>query len=58
VSNILSTAELYDPTAGTFTATGSMASPRYSHTSTALPDRRVLIVGGSDQAPGAELYFY
>ena len=44
----LSSAEIYDPAAGTFSATGSMSVPREGHTATILRDGRVLIAGGSD----------
>jgi hypothetical protein len=57
-------AELYDPTTGTFAPTANMAVPRSDHTATLLLDGRVLIVGGiyfsfdsiTDYYSTAELY--
>jgi hypothetical protein len=57
----LATVELYDPSTGTFTLTGSMAVGRFLHTATLLQNGKVLIVGGaltstSDPVATAEVY--
>jgi len=46
VGGILASAELYDPAARTFAATGSMTVPRAGQTITMLRDGRVLLTGG------------
>ena len=42
----LASAELYDPTTGAFSPTGSMTTPRVFQSATMLADGRVLIAGG------------
>jgi len=50
-------AELYDPVAGTFTPTGSMATARWGHTATRLQSGKVLVVGSQNPpVANAELY--
>lgn len=56
----LASAEIYDPSTGTFTAAGSMTVSRTFHSATLLGDGRVLVAGGFDgqreDLTSAELY--
>ena len=46
---VYSSAEVYDPARGTFSATGNMTTVRHKHAASLLPGGDVLIVGGSDK---------
>lgn len=55
----LTSAELYNPSTGTSSFTGSLNTGRYSHTATLLNNGTVLVVGGLDnntRLSSAELY--
>ena len=54
----LTSAELYDPVAGTWSTTGSLSTARERHTATLLPNGKVLVAAGLNPTDltSAELY--
>ena len=50
-----SSAEIFDPRTGTWTATPAMSTGRFEHTATALADGKVLMVGGQGPGEGGRL---
>ncbi len=59
-SEILASAELYDPASKSWTATGSMSTPRFNYPAVVLGDGQVLVVAGDTLGSGplvsVELY--
>jgi hypothetical protein len=55
-SNVLASAELYNPATGIWTATGSMNTPHYGHAAILLTNGQVLVAGSQNGAITAELY--
>jgi len=51
----LASAEIYHPTSNSWTAAAAMHVPRRMHISIGLRDGRVLVVGGTNVAPGSPL---
>jgi GH25 family lysozyme M1 (1,4-beta-N-acetylmuramidase)/N-acetylneuraminic acid mutarotase len=54
----LSSAELFDPSNGTWTVTGSLNFGRMNHTATLLPSGKVLVAGGATTNPVTSTEIY
>ena len=55
-ATFLNTAELYDPTSGTWSPTGNLTFPRAEHAATELPNGKVVVAGGFTAYKSAEVY--
>jgi hypothetical protein len=52
-SNVISSAEIFDPAAGKISNTGSLIQARFGHTATLLQNGNVLVVGGFSDPGGS-----
>ena len=52
----LATAELFDPTSGSFALMGGMSTRRKLHTATLFNDGTVLVTGGDNGSGGASTF--
>ena len=50
------TAEIFDPRSDRFTSTGELGTRRHKHDAIALPDGRVLVLGGADERDERGVY--
>jgi hypothetical protein len=57
-SERLASCELYDPAIGTWTTTGSLATPRFWYAATLLTSGKVLVTGGDNQNAIASCELY
>jgi hypothetical protein len=53
---IFDSSEIFDPSTGRFTASGVMTIRRHKHDAVALPDGRVMILGGADERDNEGAY--
>jgi uncharacterized protein (TIGR03437 family) len=56
IGNVYNSAEIFDPTTGSFTPTGSTYAARANGYAVALPSGQVLVAGGDNPPQTAELY--
>jgi uncharacterized delta-60 repeat protein len=56
VTLTLASAEVYDPSTGSWSGTGSLATARANHMATRLLDGRVVVMGGRGDIASAEVY--
>ena len=56
--NTIGTAELYDPSTGTWEATSSLSNIRHAHTATLIPNGKVLVIGGRNYFDSCGIDWY